>query len=304
MVEPACLSRFDRGVELPVVAYMAVIHIAALVLCLGFPSRQAVAAAIGLYLLTGFGVTIGYHRLLTHRSFDCSKPLETLLALLGLLAGEGPPLFWVMHHRKHHKFSDQPGDPHRPADGFFWAHWLWLFPKHRRRELGMDYVKWAPDLAKRPFYRGLEVGYLPCQAVFGVMIGLWGYALGSWSMALSFLGYAFFLRMVLVLHATWMVNSVAHTWGYRNYETNDNSRNNVFVAAVALGEGWHNNHHRIQQTANHGHTPWEFDVSFWVIVGLAALSQPLAWIGLKLYRPVSNLRVYAWKTQRVVKWFE
>lgn len=285
------MSRFSDGCEWPIVTYMAVTHAGALVLCVAFPSALAVEVAALLYVVTGCGITIGYHRLLAHASFACAAPFEKGWALLGLLAGEGPPLFWVACHRRHHAFSDEPGDPHSPAETFAWAHWLWLFPKYKRHELGRDYVRWAPKLAQQPFYRWLEARYLWIQAGFGVALFGAGYALGGRYMAFSFLGYAYFLRMVLVLHATWLVNSLSHTAGYCNYQTGDASKNNPFVAAVALGEGWHNNHHHVQAAANHGHRRWELDVSFAVIVSLAAL-------GL-----ARDVKVYSARANRLERWF-
>lgn len=284
-------GRFDEGCEWPIVTYMAAIHAGALVLCVLFPSSVAVEAGAVLYLVTGCGITIGYHRLLTHGSFTCSPWLEKCWAVLGLLAGEGPPLFWVMSHRKHHTFSDRPGDPHSPSETFAWAHWLWLFPKYKHYELGREYVRWAPTLTQQPFYRGLESSYLWIQAAFGLALAGTGYAAGGWYMALSFLGYAYFLRMVLVLHSTWLVNSLSHASGYRRYATGDNSRNNVFVAAVALGEGWHNNHHKVQASANHGHRWWEVDLSFAVIVAMAAL------------RLARDVKVFSPVTGRIERWF-
>src|SRR5262245_53527469 len=107
---------------------MGGVHLLALGLCVGFPSWQGVGVLVLLYLVTGLGVTLGYHRRLTHQSFQAAPAVDVVLAILGLLSGEGPPLFWVTHHRKHHAHSDGPDDPHRPGDGFWWAHWLWMFP--------------------------------------------------------------------------------------------------------------------------------------------------------------------------------
>jgi stearoyl-CoA desaturase (delta-9 desaturase) len=208
-----------------------------------------------------------------------------------------------MNHRKHHAFSDGPNDPHSPRETFGWAHWLWLFPKYNRPALGRDYVRWAGKLTQQPFYRWLESWYLFIVSGFGVLVFAAGYALGSWYLAASFLGYAFFLRMVLVLHATWLVNSLSHTHGYRNYATSDDSRNNVLVAVLALGEGWHNNHHQVQAASNHGHRRWEFDLSFAVIVALAGAAHALTWIGGRRLRPVWDVKVFVPATNRLERWF-
>lgn len=294
-------DRFSGGLQWPYVAYFAALHAGALALCPWYFSWPALWVAVGCYFATGFGITVGYHRLLAHPGFTCAPWLERTLALLGLLAGEGPPLFWVVNHRKHHKFSDMEGDPHTPQNSFAWAHMLWLFPKQRPAELGQEYARWAPKMAREPFYRWLESHYLWVQAAFGLALFAAGFAAGGVFMALSFLAYAYFLRMVLVLHATWLVNSLCHSSGYRRYATPDRSRNNPFVAVVALGEGWHNNHHHAPVPANHGHRWWEFDASFAVILLLAAAGQPLAWIGLSRRRPVSAVKVY--RAGRQETWF-
>jgi len=285
-----------KGLEWPVVIFMGAIHLFAIGFCIAFPSWLGFGLFLLLYLLTGLGVTVGYHRKLTHHSFKSPKWVERFLAVLGMLAGEGPPIFWVAHHRKHHKLSDQEGDPHSPKDGFWWAHWLWLFPKQNKVQLGSLYRKWSPDLNRVPFYQHLEANYLYWQLGFGTLIFAAGWAVGGWYMAFSFLAWGFFFRMIFVLHATWMVNSLAHTYGYKSYETSDDSRNNFVVGILAHGEGWHNNHHFMQAAVNHGHRWWEVDLSFYVIYFIGLLCVPLKWIGLNHWRLVSNLKYYDRKT--------
>lgn len=296
-------DRFKSGVERPVVIFMVALHGLTPLLCWLFPSALGVGMLFALYLLTGLGITVGYHRRLTHQSFQAQGWVDHILAVLGLLAGEGPPIFWVAHHRKHHKHSDLPGDPHTPKDGFFWAHWLWIFPKQDKRRLGVLYRRWAPDLLGNEFYLLLERSYFYWHLALLVGLAALGYLVGGWYMAGSFVAYGFFLRMVVVLHITWMVNSVAHVWGYRNYETTDTSRNNPVVGILAHGEGWHNNHHHIQQAANHGQRWWEFDLSFLVINALAVLSLPLKWVGWGDRRPVSQLKVYSYADQKITTRF-
>jgi stearoyl-CoA desaturase (delta-9 desaturase) len=131
-----------------------------------------------------------------------------------------------------------------------------------------------------------------------VLFGV-GWWFGDWATGLSLVAYGFFLRMLLVLHATWMVNSLAHTWGYRSYATQDDSRNNPLVGVLAQGEGWHNNHHHFQASVNHGHRWWEVDLSFCVIYLLACASWPLAWVGWGAHRPVSHLKFYAYRERKV-----
>lgn len=237
--------------------------------CLAAPfyfTWQGLVLMLFLHWFTGcLGVTLGFHRLLTHSSFQTWKPIRYLLALIGGFAGEGDVIEWVANHRQHHAHSDQEGDPHTPHDGSWWAHmwWLcWTFPhdaqvRHQKR--------WAPDLMKDPGMIWIGRLFLPSQIALGLAILGAGYALGGWPMAISFLVWGVFVRMVAVLHVTWFVNSASHMWGYRNYETTDDSRNNWWVAILAYGEGWHNNHHAWPRMAPHGHRWWEFDLTYCII---------------------------------------
>src|SRR5205807_5330143 len=142
-----------NGPEWAIVIVLTTVHLVALA---GAPlavSIEGSAAMVVLYIVTGLGVTVGYHRRLTHKSYVVPQWFDRMLAVLGLLSGEGPPIFWVAHHRKHHAFSDQPDDPHSPRAGFWWAHCLWLMPRKSRSELAALYARWAPELQKDPFYR-------------------------------------------------------------------------------------------------------------------------------------------------------
>jgi stearoyl-CoA desaturase (delta-9 desaturase) len=304
-------DRFANGIEWPVMVFMVVVHLLAIALCFLYPSFEGLVMFLILYLITGLGVTVGYHRKLTHSSFDSANWVNNVLAVMGLLSGEGPPIFWVSLHRKHHKFSDQEGDPHSPKDGFWWSHWLWIFPKQNKMKLGSLYGKWAPDLTKVPFYQFLEKSYFFWHlGLLAIVYGL-GWYYGTYYkepanghfMAMSFVAYGFFFRMIWVLHATWMVNSVSHVWGYKNYDTSDDSRNNALVAVVAHGEGWHNNHHFTQSAVNHGHRWWELDLSFVIILLLAIISYPMKWVGLGKYRLAYRLRYYSYKEQKLKTWF-
>jgi fatty-acid desaturase len=301
-IAPTRRQPFSRGLEWPIVVFLGTVHLLGLALCLAFPSWEGFILFLILYLVTGLGVTVGYHRKVTHQSFRSPLWFEYALAVLGLLAGEGPPIFWAAIHRQHHRHSDGPEDPHSPHDGFWWAHALWMLPKMRRTELGRTYSAYAPDLVRHRFYQFLERTYLYWHLGFAVLLTLAGAWLGSWRMALSFLAYGYFLRMVVVLHATWMVNSVSHRWGYRNYRTDDDSRNNAIVALFAHGEGWHNNHHHSQVAANHGHSWREFDLSFGVILLLGVLTWPLGWIGLNRWRLLTDVRVFSASTGKIQLW--
>ena len=234
------------------------------------------AVAVGLHWLTGsLGICLGYHRLLTHSGMKTKTWFKYLLTGIGCLAGEGSPLDWVADHRKHHKHSDQEGDPHSPNEGSWWSHMFWLaYHTHNGDRTG--YLKrWAPDLYKLRGMRMMDYLFLPIHILSGVILFGIGYAFGGTPLGTSLVVWGVFVRLVTVLHATWMVNSASHMWGYKNYETTDDSRNNWLVAIVAYGEGWHNNHHAHPRMAKHGHKWWEFDITWQAIKLFRALG--LVW---------------------------
>ncbi len=227
---------------------------------------EALAVTLVLHWMTGsLGICLGYHRLLTHTGMKTYSWVRYFFTTIGLLAGEGTPLDWVADHRKHHACSDQEGDPHTPRDGAIWSHVNWL-TYHTHNGDRVAYLKrWAPDLYKETGMRWLDIMFLPAHiAVTLILFGI-GYAWQGIDLGISLVVWAMFLRLVTVLHATWLVNSMSHMWGYRNYETTDDSRNNWFVAIVAYGEGWHNNHHAYPRMAKHGHRWWEFDITWQAI---------------------------------------
>jgi stearoyl-CoA desaturase (delta-9 desaturase) len=222
-----------------------------------------------LYVAAGFGVTAGYHRLLTHRSFQTPKPVEYLLTVLGLLANQGGPLQWVAVHRIHHGHSDAPGDPHSPRDGVWWAHLLWWMPYTPALDEPARYERYVADLAKDPvhcFFQRRHV--LVPVALAGLLFAL-GQVCGG--VGLSWVVWGMFVRTTLLHHATWLVNSATHLWGYRSHATRDRSTNLWWVALVSLGEGWHNNHHAFPRSARHGLRWWEADPTYWLIRLLGAV---------------------------------
>lgn len=237
---------------------------------------EALAVTLVLHWMTGsLGICLGYHRLLTHTGMKTYSWVRYFFTTIGLLAGEGTPLDWVADHRKHHACSDQEGDPHTPRDGGWWSHLNWLAFHTHNGDRTAYLKRWAPDLYKEKGMRILDILFLPAHiAVTGILFGL-GYWWQGMDLAISLVVWAMFLRLVTVLHATWMVNSLSHMWGYRNYETTDDSRNNWFVAIVAYGEGWHNNHHAYPRMAKHGHRWWEFDITWQAIRLLRSLG--LVW---------------------------
>ncbi len=268
-------QRMAEGFNWPVVGWLALLHVGALAAPFFFSWQGVVLVLVLHWLSGGVGVCLGFHRLLTHGSFETYKPIRYLLTLCGQLAGEGNAIDWVANHRKHHAHSDQEGDPHSPRDGSWWSHVFWLAFLMHGRDYEAHIQRWAPDLAKDRGVRFLAWAFLPMQFVLGALLMAAGYWVGGWYMAASFLVWGLFLRLVLVMHTTWFVNSASHMFGYRNYETTDDSRNCWWVAAISYGEGWHNNHHAFPRMAKHGHRWWEFDVTFLTIRLMQGLG--LAW---------------------------
>jgi stearoyl-CoA desaturase (delta-9 desaturase) len=217
---------------------------------------------LGLYLATGLGITFGYHRLLTHRSFETGPVLKTVFLIFAAMAVQGRAIDWAANHLKHHAFSDEEGDPHSPLEGFFHAHIGWLFsapPADRER--------YAKRLLADPLIVALDRTFL-LWAALGLAIP---FAIAGWEGLL----WAGFVRIVVVNHVTWAVNSVCHTFGDRPFDIKDESRNNWLVGLLAFGEGWHHNHHAFPGMAYHGMTWRQFDLTALVIRLLARLS--LVW---------------------------
>jgi fatty-acid desaturase len=247
-----------------------------------FSWTGVVLAVLGFYVFGAGGISLGYHRLLTHRGFGCPLRVEHALATLGVCCVQDTPARWVAVHRKRHHVSDQIGDPHSPSVNFFWGHLGWLFVVNRElNPLGI-FDRYARDLLRDPFYTAMEHGYLYLWINLlswlafcggGLLAGLVaGENVGAAAQfGASLLVWGVFVRTVLHLHATWSVNSVTHRWGYRNYETGEDSRNNVLIGLLANGEGWHNNHHADPRGARHGHKWWEFDLTNVILRILDAL---------------------------------
>jgi stearoyl-CoA desaturase (delta-9 desaturase) len=233
---------------------------------------QTTWGAIGVCILLhalfgGLGICVGYHRLLTHRSFKCSKAVEYTLALLGAFTLEGGPIDWVAHHRQHHQYSDEPGDPHSARDGFFWSHVLWMFWTPNEKDFNDLTERYTPDLLRQPFYRFLGRYYLELSIALAALL----YLLGGW----PFVVWGMCVRLVITYHSTWLVNSASHKFGYRNFDVADLSTNCWWVALVTYGEGWHNNHHAFPTSARHGLRPLEFDLAYGFIRLLKSVG--LAW---------------------------
>jgi len=249
----------DKKLNWLIILVLIVLHLGALAALFMF-SWKALFTAVALYwVAVGFGISLGYHRLHTHRSYRLPRPLEYLLAVCGTLTLEGGPIFWVATHRIHHQFSDRPGDPHSPRDGAWWSHIGWLLvgeSKHNNTKL---MAKYAPDLAKDPFYATLnDYHWIPILILAAILLAIGGLPLMLWGTC---------LRIVAGLHATWLVNSASHMWGGRRFNTRDDSRNLWWVALMSFGEGWHNNHHAHPTSARHGLAWYELDFS-WITISI------------------------------------
>ncbi|BAC90807.1 acyl-CoA desaturase [Gloeobacter violaceus] len=250
-----------RALNWPTLGFLVLMHGLAL-LAPWFFNWQALAVALGLHWLIGsLGICLGYHRLLTHRSFRVPRGLECVFAMLGALALQGGPIFWVAAHRLHHAHADDDArDPHSSGRGFWWSHVLWLLYRHPELSDGQTHRKYAPDLARQPFYRWLNRYHLLLQIPLAVLL----FALGGW----PFVVYGVFVRAVVLWHTTWLINSAAHLAGYRTSEVPDSSRNLWWAALLTYGEGWHNNHHAQPNAARAGLRWWEVDMTWWVIRAL------------------------------------
>lgn len=214
-----------------------------------------------LYFVSALGVSAGYHRLLTHRSFRTSRAMEYLLTTLGCVANQGGPIQWVATHRIHHRHSDKEGDPHSPRDGWWWAHIIWWMPFSDECDDPARYERFAVDLVKDRYYRFLQRYQIVFPLALAVLLYFGGEAWGG--DGFSWIVWGMFVRTTTLYHAIWFVNSAAHCWGYRTYPTRDRSTNVWWVALVAMGEGWHNNHHAFPRSARHGLRWWEVDFTYY-----------------------------------------
>ena len=248
------------------------------------PSDLVVLAVM--YLLTGFGVTVGFHRMLTHRSFQTSKPVEYVFAVLGSMSVQGPVINWVADHRKHHAHTDEEGDPHSPhvtdghgsgvrgmLHGLFHAHIGWLMSEHGQARR----TKYARDLMDDPGMRSIHRAFVPIVLSGFALPAVLGFVLtgGAVAGALTGLLWGGFVRVFLLHHVTWSINSICHVFGRRRFATEDHSTNVFWLALPSLGEAWHHNHHAFPRAAVHGLRRTELDPSGWVIGVMERLG--LAW---------------------------
>jgi stearoyl-CoA desaturase (delta-9 desaturase) len=236
---------------------------------------------LGMYMLTALGITVGFHRLFTHRAFETNLVVQFVLAALGSMVVEGPLLKWVAFHRHHHQYSDQLQDPHSPHHGgrgflgllrgLWHAHLGWIFQANPP-----DLSCYVQDLHRSRLVRAASALF-PLWVAVGLLIpaALGGLLSGGWSGALLGLLWGRLARVFLVHHVTWSVNSICHWRGWQPFPAQYESRNNFLFGVLALGEGWHNNHHAFPTSARHGLRWWHIDVSYWLIRSLAVAG--LAW---------------------------
>lgn len=276
-------SKRPRRLTVYAVPILMIHLLALLALVPAFFSWWGLAALIiGIYVY-GQGINLGYHRLLSHRSLKVPKWLERVYVMIALCCLEETPAKWVSTHRLHHAHSDESEDPHSPTRTFFWSHMGWLLTDIPEQNQMSVHMKYAADLIKDPFYRYLEKAWWFSLLLLGAQIAVY-YMLGvalallglagdtpAWLLGISLVVWGVLLRLVMVWHLTWSVNSLGHVFGYRNYATNENSRNNWLVALLASGEGWHNNHHHDPASASVQHRWWEVDVTYYQILILEKL---------------------------------
>jgi len=255
------------------------------------PSWGVMALCMSMYFLRMFGITAGYHRYFAHRSYKTGRIFQFILAFIGTTSLQKGVLWWAAHHRAHHKYSDDPRDIHSPVQrGLYWAHQGWILC---RRYNATDWNR-IQDFAKFPELRWLNNhfifpalaaeavvfigGFISGLPAFSQLLALSGAPLSEalWSAAREGLRVGLwggFFSTVLLWHGTFTINSLAHVWGSRRYQTSDTSRNNLFLALITMGEGWHNNHHHYQSTANQGFFWWEVDFSYYIL-------KMLSWFGI------------------------
>ncbi len=263
-----------KRVDWPRILPFALLHVACLgVIWVGW-SPVAVGVAAALYVIRMFAITAFYHRYFSHRTFKTSRAMQFVFGVLGNSAVQRGPLWWAAHHREHHQHSDTDDDTHSPTcHGFFWSHVGWITAKHNfptRRERVKDLLKY-PELC---FLDRFDI-VVPIAMFAGL------YGLGAWLGAaypeLGTSGWQLvvwgMISTVLLFHATFTINSLAHVWGTRRFQTTDTSRNNWFLALVTLGEGWHNNHHHFQGSVRQGFYWWEYDPSYYAL-------RAMSWLGL------------------------
>jgi len=262
----------SRQVDWPRVVPFLLLHASCLCAFWTGVSPVAIAVAVALFALRMFAITAFYHRYFSHRAFNTSRPAQFVFAVLGAMAVQRGPLWWAAHHRMHHAHADQPRDAHSPRQhGMFWSHTGWFLT----RANFATRLKLVPDLACFPELRWLDRYDIAAPAALAFAL----LAAGAWldyawptlgTSAGQMLVWGFCISTFVLYHATFSINSLGHRFGRRRYGTHDDSRNNLWLALLTLGEGWHNNHHHYPVAARQGFYWWEVDLSYYLLRGLAA----------------------------------
>jgi sn-2 palmitoyl-lipid 9-desaturase len=269
--QTAMRPRFEWGTTIAI----AFVHIAA-ILGLAFWNYTfswagLILCVVMVWATASLGISLTYHRLLSHGALRAEPALRTVLLCLCALTLEGGPIRWSATHRLHHRESDHEDDPHSPLKSFLWSHILWTFYTNPRLANDEMLKAYAPDLARDPQLRWFDRNFIWVWVAFALLTFGIGCAVGGLQLGVSLLLWGSFVRTVWVWHHTWFVNSATHLFGYRNYKTADDSRNLWWVAFFTFGEGWHNNHHAIAGSARFGHKWWEFDATWYALVVFKAL---------------------------------
>jgi stearoyl-CoA desaturase (delta-9 desaturase) len=272
------MSEHSSRLNWVTVAGLTLMHAGALAAFFLFTWQALWTALALLWISGGWGIGMGYHRLLTHRGYETPRWLECFLTICATLALQGGPLFWVATHRLHHQNADKNGDPHSPRDGWWWSHAGWLVRGDPMRDTAL--AAYVPDLRKDAFHCWLERWHFVPLVVLSVVLAIWGVIQGGVFLAASLVTWGIFLRTTVELHGTWLVNSAAHTWGSRRFDTRDDSTNNWWVALLTFGEGWHNNHHADPRCVRHGLAWYELDINW---LSIRALQR--AGLAKKLHLP-------------------
>jgi stearoyl-CoA desaturase (Delta-9 desaturase) len=269
-------STIDRRIDWVRIIPFIMLHVACLAVFFVGVSWFAVAVMFAFYFLRMFAITAFYHRYFSHKSFKTSRALQFFFALVGVMSTQNGPLWWAAHHRHHHRNADQPTDLHSPRDGFWYSHMGWFLNKKNystQEHLVKDWIKF-PEL------RWLDRHSVVVSVLTLLSFWLVGSLLAHFAPSLQTNGpqlvvWGFLISTVLLTHATLTINSFAHRFGFRTYPTQDDSRNNWFLALITLGEGWHNNHHFCPASVRQGFVWWQIDVSYYLLRMMAAVG--LVW---------------------------
>jgi stearoyl-CoA desaturase (Delta-9 desaturase) len=279
-------------------AQFASLHVGCLLVFWAGVSWVAIAACLTFYCVRIFAMSAGYHRYFAHRSYKTSRAFQFLLALLGVMSYQKGPLWWAAHHRYHHLHADREDDIHSPSQhGFWWAHCGWIFSL-AYRETNMKLVS---NFKRYPELRWLDNFYPVPSIVAATAIFLFGVKLDQLApnlhtSGLQMLTWGFFISTVLVHHAIFSANSIGHTFGTRRFHSHDDSRNNLFVALLTFGDGWHNNHHYYGSSARHGFYWWEIDLTHYILRGLSRIG--IVW---DLHTPPERIYAAAEHEQRIAR---